>query len=131
MGQHAAKFGIAIATALTPKLSSNAGLSAAILIRHACCFSICRSLTERKAEGFAMSSSPTPSSPESPSPQARLRKRSQTPIWILLGIIAVLAVIVLGYFVFADSTPTADARGGNDAGVVHPQPLGVDDDLSY
>ena len=48
--------------------------------------------------------------------------------WVGLGL-AALAVILMLAFAFGSGTQTTgDGVGTDDAGVVHPQPVGVDDD---
>ncbi len=57
-------------------------------------------------------------------------KRSVTT-WPWMGWLAIVfAVIVLiGFVLVSGKAFQADTVGENDSGVVHPQPLGVDDDV--
>lgn len=61
---------------------------------------------------------------------AEQSRRAGRWTWFGLGL-AALAVILMLAFAFTSGTQeTGDSAGSNDGGVAHPQPVGVDDDVT-
>lgn len=57
-------------------------------------------------------------------------RRARRRTWIGIGLATLAVIFILAIAFSAGTRDTGDSQGTNDAGVVHPQPVGVDDDVA-